>query len=179
MEEAGILGNTALLNVVLPSCDPDPFLPLLGTPGATTWCQHSIGKSFRAKHIGPDTSGPGRSESLVGIGAPKVPHRFPPHVHCLEMQSRSQTSATSGITQRRRAKPTRVVGWLRRRSSSFRCSEVRITRKEVFGPCIGASMLGEQGVEQGGYHGRKLESRNSIPICSEWYLGRHPPLLVP
>jgi hypothetical protein len=30
MEEAGILGNTALLNVVLPSCDPDPEMAVFG-----------------------------------------------------------------------------------------------------------------------------------------------------
>jgi hypothetical protein len=31
MEEAGILGNTALLNVVLPSFDPGPEMAVLGT----------------------------------------------------------------------------------------------------------------------------------------------------
>ena len=33
-----------------------------------------------------------RSESLVGIGAPKLPRRFPPHVHYLRLKSRSQIS---------------------------------------------------------------------------------------
>ncbi len=31
-----------------------------------------------------------RSESLVGIGAPKLPHRFPRHVHYLRLKSRTQ-----------------------------------------------------------------------------------------
>jgi hypothetical protein len=29
------------------------FFPLFGAPGGTTRCQSSIGKSFRAKQIGP------------------------------------------------------------------------------------------------------------------------------
>src|SRR4051794_2837522 len=85
MEEAGILGNSALLEIVLPSFDPGPFPPLSGTPGATTRCQSLIGKSFRAKHIGSVMGVPGRSGSLVGIGAPKLPHRLPPYVHYLEV----------------------------------------------------------------------------------------------
>jgi hypothetical protein len=32
---------------------------------------------------------PGRSESLVGIGASKVPRRFPPHVHYLEVLNKA------------------------------------------------------------------------------------------
>jgi hypothetical protein len=65
-----------------------PFLPFFGRPGATTRCQNSIRKSFRVKHIGPVMGVPGRSGSLVGIGAPNLPHRFPPHVHYLELPSR-------------------------------------------------------------------------------------------
>jgi hypothetical protein len=75
----------------------------------------------------------------------------------------SPISAAAGITRQRRAKPTRVVVQRGRRSSSFRCSEVRITCNEVFRPRsrFGASMLREQGVERGGYGGRKLEPENS------------------
>jgi hypothetical protein len=62
-----------------------PFLPLSGTPGATTRCQSSSRKLFRARHIGRVMGVPGRSESLVGIGASKLPRRIPPHVHYLEV----------------------------------------------------------------------------------------------
>jgi hypothetical protein len=64
-----------------------PFLPLFGTPGATARCQSSIGKSFRAKQIGPLMRVPGRSETLVGIGAPKLPHQFLLIVHYLRRLS--------------------------------------------------------------------------------------------
>src|SRR4051794_34916134 len=57
-----------------------PFPPFRGTPGATTECQSSIGKSCCEKQIRPEMGVPGRSVILVGIGAPKLPHRFPPHV---------------------------------------------------------------------------------------------------
>jgi hypothetical protein len=44
MEEAGILGNTALLNVVLPSFDPGPLLPFFGSFGAAARRDGSLSK---------------------------------------------------------------------------------------------------------------------------------------
>jgi hypothetical protein len=60
-----------------------PFSPFFETPGATGKCQGSIRKSFCAKHIRPARGVPGRSGSLVRIGAPKVPYRFSLIVHYL------------------------------------------------------------------------------------------------
>jgi hypothetical protein len=69
-----------------------PLPPFFSTPGAATRCRGSIRKSFRTSQIGPVMGVAGRSESLVGIGAPNLPRRFPPHVHDLKLNSRSQIS---------------------------------------------------------------------------------------
>jgi hypothetical protein len=61
-----------------------------GTPGTAARCHNSIRKSLRAKHIRPVLGGPGRRGSRVGIGAPKLPRRFPPHVHYLRLKSLTQ-----------------------------------------------------------------------------------------
>jgi hypothetical protein len=131
----------------------------------------SFGMSLQQQEIGLEARPPRRPGSRVGQGARKVPRPFPlifrisnrgdfSVVPCF-----SPVSAAAGITRHRRAKPTRVVVQRGRRFSLFRCSEVRITRNEVFRPRsrLGGSMLREQGVEHGSYHGRKLEATNSNP----------------
>jgi hypothetical protein len=69
-----------------------PFLPFFSTLCAATRCQGSTRTSLLAKQIGHVTGVPGRSGSLVGIGASKLPRRFPPRVHYLKLKSRSQIS---------------------------------------------------------------------------------------
>jgi hypothetical protein len=109
-----------------------PVLPFSGTPGATTRCRSSIRKYPRDKQIGHKMGVPGRSESLVAIGAPKLPRRFPFHVHYLEAQNALELSRSP--SQGRRpplAMDHRPAGAKRGRS---RCASVSKPEK-LFPAC--------------------------------------------
>ena len=62
-----------------------PFLPFFGTFGAASRRDGSLGKALRHHEIGHDLCWAGPSQNRVGIGAPKLPHRFPLIVHYLRL----------------------------------------------------------------------------------------------
>jgi hypothetical protein len=62
-----------------------PFPPFFGTSGAACKPEGWLGNTLKHHEIGHEPCSAGPSQNRVGIGAPKLPHRFPLIVHYLRL----------------------------------------------------------------------------------------------